>query len=178
MKRICMLATTLFFLTAMPGFTACSPDEAPAAPGSETPQPDPQPDPSPAPDSDSDPNPDLPDGNLLEITVGQVSFTATLTDNAAVRAFKTMLPMTVQMNELNGNEKYCYLPDDLPASASRPGSIRSGDLMLYGSDCLALFYNSFPTSYSYTRLGRIDDLSGLERALDSGSVTVTFELIE
>lgn len=122
-------------------------------------------------------------GNRLKIKVGSTSttFTATLLNNATVTAFKARLPLTVSMTELNGNEKYYNLrnhPDarPLPASASNPQTIQTGDLMLYGSNTLVLFYKTFPTSYSYTRLGRVDNPSGLAAALGTGSVTVTFEL--
>ena len=84
--------------------------------------------------------------------------------------------MTVNMPDLNRNEKYYYLSGSLPTAASNPGTIRTGDLMLYGSNCVVLFYESFSTSYSYTRLGRVNNSSGLASALGSGSVTVTFEL--
>jgi hypothetical protein len=115
----------------------------------------------------------------IQLTIGSTAFTATLADNAAASAFRAMLPMTVSMSELNnGNEKYYYLPSALPASASNPGTIRTGDLMLWGSDCLVLFYKTFSTSYSYTRLGSIDDTSGLESALGSGSVNVKIEAIK
>lgn len=117
-----------------------------------------------------------PMGNRLYIRVGPVAFTATLENNAAATAFKALLPITVNMSELNGNEKYYYLPGGLPSVASNPGTIRTGDLMLYGSDCLVLFYETFSTSYRYTRLGAVDNPSGLVAALGSGSVTVTFEL--
>lgn len=116
-----------------------------------------------------------PMGNRLYIRVGPVAFTATLENNAAATAFKALLPITVNMSELNGNEKYYYLPGSLPSAASNPRTIRTGDLMLYGFDCLVLFYETFSTSYSYTRLGAVDNPSGLVSALGSGSVTVTFE---
>ncbi len=112
----------------------------------------------------------------LKITIGTDTFTATLYNNATVTAFKTRLPMTVNMKELNSNEKFFDLPDNLPANASNPGTIQAGDLMLYGSSTLVLFYKSFSTSYSYTPMGHINDTSGLAAALGSGNVTVTFEL--
>jgi hypothetical protein len=80
------------------------------------------------------------------------------------------------MIELNGNEKYFDLPQSLPSNASNPVTIQNGDLMLYGANTLVLFYKTFSTSYSYTRLGRIDDVTGLVAALGSGNVSVTFEL--
>lgn len=115
-------------------------------------------------------------GSKMRIRLENSTFTATLYDNATVTAFKSLLPMTVNMVELNGNEKYVDLPRSLPTNASNPGTIQAGDLMLYGPSTLVLFYKSFSTSYSYTKLGRIDDVTGLVAALGSGNVSVTFEL--
>ena len=114
--------------------------------------------------------------NKLKITVGAKTFSATLLDNATATALKKLLPMTVEMTELNSNEKYFRLPSNLPANASNPGTIQVGDLMLYGSNTLVLFYESFSTSYTYTKIGRIDDASGLTAALGAGNVKVTLEL--
>lgn len=110
----------------------------------------------------------------LTIQVGSSSFTATLEDSETTRAFVAALPMTVTMGELNGNEKFYYLPNQLPTSSYSPGTIHNGDLMLYGSDCLVLFYETFSSSYSYTRLGSLDDPTGLAAALGGSSVEVTF----
>lgn len=115
-------------------------------------------------------------GSKMKIKIGTSTFTATLCDNAAATAFKSLLPMTVNMIELNRNEKYVDLPRNLPTNASDPGTIQAGDLMIYGSSTLVLFYKTFSTSYQYTRLGRIDDISGLTAALGSGNTTVTYEL--
>jgi hypothetical protein len=117
-----------------------------------------------------------PASNQMRIKIGSSTFTATLSDNATATAFKGMLPMTVKMTDLNGNEKYFDLPVNLPTKASNPGKIQSGDLMIYGSNTLVLFYKTFSTSYSYTRLGRINDAKELAAAVGSGSVTVTYEL--
>jgi hypothetical protein len=117
-----------------------------------------------------------PTGSKMRIIIGNSTFTATLYDNAAVTAFKSRLPMTVNMMELNGNEKYFDLPQSLPTNASNPGTVQNGDLMSYGANTLVLFYKTFSTSYSYTRLGRMDDVTGLVAALGSGNVRVTFEL--
>jgi hypothetical protein len=114
----------------------------------------------------------------IKITVSSQSFTATLLDNNSSKAFKEMLPLTINMTELNGNEKYFDLPKSLPSNSSNPGSIKNGDLMLYGSKTLVLFYKTFSTTYSYTKLGSIDDVAGLASALGSGNVTITFEFLE
>ena len=111
----------------------------------------------------------------INVIVGSKTFTATLADSKTGEAFAALLPLNVTMNELNGNEKYHYLSSSLPTAAYRPGTIHAGDLMLYGNNCVVLFYETFNSSYSYTRLGSIDDPSGLAEALGVGNVSVRFE---
>ena len=111
----------------------------------------------------------------INIIVGSKTFTATLADSETGEAFASLLPLTVTMNELNGNEKYHYLSSSLPTAAYQPGTIHAGDLMLYGNNCVVLFYKTFNSGYSYTRIGAIDNPSGLAAALGSGNVSVRFE---
>lgn len=112
----------------------------------------------------------------LKITVGNSEFTATLNNNETVNTFISMLPLEVNMNEMGGYEKFYNLPQNLPGSASNVGTTNEGDLMIWSSNCLVLFYVTRSTSYSYIRLGRIDNTSGLSQALGSGNVQVKFEL--
>jgi hypothetical protein len=112
----------------------------------------------------------------IKITVNNQTFTATLLDNSSAKAFKEMLPLTIKMTELNGNEKYCDLKKSLPTNPTNPETITNGDIMLYGSETFVLFYDTFATSYRYTKLGQIDNATGLKSALGSGNVTVTVEL--
>jgi hypothetical protein len=115
-----------------------------------------------------------PEESRMWMTVGERRFAITLTDNAAARAFAARLPLTLDMSELNGNEKHADLREALPANASRPGTIRNGDLMLYGTNTLVVFYVTFNSSYSYTRLGRVDDPADLPQALGRRGVRVVF----
>ena len=111
----------------------------------------------------------------ITVKVGNTSYPAWLYDNESGRTLVSRFPMTISMGELNGNEKYYYLPQDLPTNTEAIGNIHSGDLMLFGSDCLVLFYEDFRTSYRYTKLGYLEDPSGLAAALGHGNVNVTLE---
>lgn len=116
------------------------------------------------------------DGTSITISVGEQTFSATLLENESARQLIEMFPLTLDMRELNNNEKYFYLDDNLPTDSYRPEQIHEGDLMLYGNSCLVLFYETFSSGYSYTRLGSVDDPTGLAEALGTGGVTVTFSV--
>ncbi|ACB32996.1 conserved hypothetical protein [Leptothrix cholodnii SP-6] len=107
---------------------------------------------------------------------GTHRFAVTLENNPTARAFAQMLPLTLDMPDLNDNEKHVRLPHSLPTHAQRPGTIRTGDVMLYGSDTLVVFYKTFPSSYSYTRIGRVTPVDGLVQALGTGSQRIGFAL--
>lgn len=88
-----------------------------------------------------------------------------LMSNQTTEALLQQLPLSVSMSDLHDNEKYGYLPQTLPAAPEKVGRINKGDVMLYGEDCLVIFYQSFDTSYTYTPIGSIreaDELAVLE----------------
>ena len=94
-----------------------------------------------------------------------------LEDNETANSFANLLPQELNMSELNGNEKYIYLDTTLPTNSSNQKRINTGDVMLYGHNCLVIFYKSFDTSYSYTKIGHIDNLPNL----GNDSISVKFE---
>lgn len=106
----------------------------------------------------------------INISINGKLYNAILEGNETVKEFLKVLPQEFKMNELNGNEKYVYMNTTLPTNAINPKHINKGDIMLYGDDCLVIFYKSFETNYSYTKIGHIDNLD----ELDSNNVVVKF----
>ena len=111
----------------------------------------------------------------IKLSINNKTFSATLNNNEAVKGLIERLPLTLNMQDLNSNEKYNYLDFSLPTSPSRPNRINAGDIKLFGDDCLVIFYESFNISYNYTDLGKIDNAEGFLAELGNGSVTITFE---
>ena len=112
----------------------------------------------------------------MKIEVNGSLFTATLADNAASDALADWVeegPVTLELSDYAGFEKVGPLGRSLPASDSQT-TTHAGDIVLYQGDQIVLFYGS--NSWSYTRLGRIDDLTGWEDALGGGDVSVTLSL--
>lgn len=91
-----------------------------------------------------------------------------LENNSTVSALVKMLPLNLSMSDLNSNEKYVYLDESLPTNTYSPKHIEAGDVMLFGDNCLVIFYESFDTSYSYSKIGHINNLP----ELDGGNVSV------
>ena len=107
----------------------------------------------------------------INITINNKSYILSLEDNKTTAEFIKLLPKEYKMIELNGNEKYVYLESSLPTNSSIPSLINKGDVMLFGDNCLVIFYKSFNTKYSYTKIGHIDNLPNL----DNGNITIKFE---
>ena len=97
----------------------------------------------------------------LNIVINNDNYVLNLESNETVTKLLELLPLEIEMSELNGNEKYIYLDESLPTNSSNPKHINSGDVMLFGDNCLVVFYKSFDTSYSYTKIGHIDNLKDL-----------------
>ena len=95
-----------------------------------------------------------------------------LENNSTVSALVKMLPLNLSMIDLNSNEKYVYLNESLPTNTYSPKHIEAGDVMLFGDNCLVIFYESFDTSYSYSKIGHINNLP----SLDDGDISVKLSI--
>ena len=114
----------------------------------------------------------------MNVQVGTYTFTATLEDNDAVRELTEMMqagPVTINMSDYSGFEKVGPLGKSLTTSNSQTVTT-AGDIVLYNGNNIVMFYGS--NSWSYTRIGKIDDLTDWTAALGSGDITAIFTLAE
>ena len=107
----------------------------------------------------------------IKVIVDGKTYNAKVEENETAQSLVNMLPLELNMSELNGNEKYIYLDKTLPTNSYSPKHIEVGDMMLYGNDCLVVFYKSFDTPYSYTKIGHIENFVNL----GTKDVVVKFE---
>ncbi|OUN40155.1 hypothetical protein B5G28_01985 [Faecalibacterium sp. An77] len=105
----------------------------------------------------------------IQLQVNGRTFAATLEQNNTARA------LAQRLQNYGGFEKVGPLGESLPAN-DRQTTTHAGDIVLYQGDQIVLFYGS--NSWSYTRLGRVNNLTGWADALGRGNVTVTFSLAE
>jgi len=119
-------------------------------------------------------------GMMMNITIGNVTQTVTLTDNVATQALMEKLQngsVTLSLNTNGDFEIWGPLGFSLPTSNERIDG-QPGDVVLYGGSNICIFYGS--NSYSYTRLGKIEGLtaSELKSFLKGGqsNISVTLSL--
>jgi hypothetical protein len=114
---------------------------------------------------------------IVKLTLHQQSYDVELADNPTAKAFIKQLPLTLTMQELNGNEKFADLPHPLPPipSALKP-SIRG--ISCYTVVILLFFYETFRTSYSYTPIGKVVAANKLQDAVGRGNIKVSFSMMK
>lgn len=111
-----------------------------------------------------------------KLLINNKEYSITLEDNETVNDLINNMPLNLSMSNLNGNEFYSYLDFTLPTNSYNPGKINKGDIYLYGNNCLVIFYESFNTSYSYTKIGKLDDIEVLDNIKDKNNIIVSLEI--
>lgn len=114
----------------------------------------------------------------MNVKIGDKSFTAMLEDNSATRELIEMMkeaPISINMDDYSGFEKVGSLGRSLTTD-NQQITTQAGDIVLYSGNQIVMFYGS--NSWSYTKIGKIDDLSGWEDALGNDSIVAIFSLVE
>ena len=110
------------------------------------------------------------------ITIKNKKYEAILYDNSTAKELIKKFPITITMSDLNGNEKYYNFSKSFSTSSENVANINKGDIMLFGDNCLVIFYKSFSTRYKYTKLGYIKNTEDLEDSFGKGDISITFEI--
>lgn len=115
----------------------------------------------------------------IQIRIGDSTLTAVLEDNESAEALKRLMadgPLTIPASNYGGFEKVCSLGTVLPSNDSQT-TTRAGDICLYNSNQIVIFYGS--NSWAYTRIGKISDAdeAELEKILSGKEteITLSFE---
>ncbi|MBE6502209.1 MAG: hypothetical protein E7Z79_07175 [Methanobrevibacter thaueri] len=116
--------------------------------------------------------------DLVKVKINDEVFDVKLENNSATQELIKELKkgnVTVNASEYGGFEKVGELGFSLPTNDENVET-NSGDIVLYQGDKISLFYGSH--SWSYTKLGKIDnfDSNKLKEVLGSGDVTLEFSL--
>jgi hypothetical protein len=110
--------------------------------------------------------------NVMKININNEEYVINVENETLMEEIYNALPETFTMTELNGNEKYYYLNSNMKnANSEAVGQVQKGDVMLFGSDCLVIFYDSFETEFRYTKIGHIDNLGDLGNGNVDVSIT-------
>lgn len=114
----------------------------------------------------------------MKLIIGDTTITATLTDNSSAQALVEKLKegdITLTLHDYANFEKVGDLGFSLPRNDVQI-TTKAGDLILYQGNQFVLYYDT--NSWSFTQLGRIDDMSEkkLKSLLGSGDVTITLSM--
>lgn len=113
--------------------------------------------------------------NKMQLKIKNKIFDVRLENNETSKEFQKRLPLHLNMKDLNSNEKFFYLDADLPSNSTNINRINIGDILLYGDNCIVIFYKSFNTPYQYTKIGKIISPEELETTLGKGNIQVEFQ---
>ena len=94
----------------------------------------------------------------VKVIIDDKEYEMILENNTTSYDLLSVIPLSITMNDLNNNEKYAYLSFSLNNLNDYTGKINKGDVMLYQSNCIVIFYKDFDTTYHYTKIGHINNL--------------------
>ena len=115
---------------------------------------------------------------MLKMKIGDTAVAVDWENNESVEALKALCknePLVIQMSMYGGFEQVGSIGARLPSDDEETVT-SAGDIVLYSSSQIVVFYGS--NSWAYTRLGHItdQDAAGMTDLLGNGDVTITISL--
>ena len=114
--------------------------------------------------------------NIIKLKVNNHIFDVELENNSAAKELVKKLEtgnVSVNATDYGNFEKVGDLGFSLPANDENIKT-EPGDIVLYQKNQISVFYDSH--SWSYTKLGKIQNASDLKEILGSGNTTLEFSL--
>ena len=115
---------------------------------------------------------------MLRMMIGNTAVAVEWENNESVEALKAQCenePLVIQMSMYGGFEQVGPIGSRLPSNDAQT-TTSAGDIVLYSSNQIVVFYGS--NSWAYTKLGHItdQDASGMAGLLSNGNVTITISM--
>lgn len=115
---------------------------------------------------------------MLRMMIGNTAVAVDWENNESVEALKAQCenePLVIQMSMYGGFEQVGPIGSRLPSNDAQT-TTSAGDIVLYSSNQIVVFYGS--NSWAYTKLGHItdQDASGMAGLLSNGNVTITISM--
>ena len=115
---------------------------------------------------------------MLRMMIGNTAVAVDWENNESVEALKAQCenePLVIQMSMYGGFEQVDPIGSRLPSNDAQT-TTSAGDIVLYSSNQIVVFYGS--NSWAYTKLGHItdQDASGMAGLLSNGNVTITISM--
>ena len=108
----------------------------------------------------------------MKLTIDNRELDVTWLDSESVNALKQILPFSIKMHKYGGFEQTGSIGKTI-VSNDRDIDVVPGDIVLYDSSAISVFYNE--SSWSYTSLGHIN-LTHEELISLLDKAAITFEL--
>lgn len=114
----------------------------------------------------------------LKISIGNKTLMATFIDSKTTQEFISMLPLTLNMDDLGGREKYSALSKELSKTGNVQTSFQKGDISYWLGGGIATYYNNdgHQIKAGLITLARLN--SGIEEFQVPSSIKVKFEAVK
>lgn len=115
---------------------------------------------------------------MMNVEVNGTNIQVKLYDNSSAEAVKELLkkgPLTIPMKDYAHMEKFGSFGVQLPTN-DEPIKTEAGDVILSEGKLLVIYYA--PNTWTFTRLGKVQNLSAseLKKVLGTGDITATLTL--